>query len=223
MMGGLSGMLIKVLLLAGPILLALTVHEAGHAWVAKLRGDDSAQRAGRLSLNPIKHLDPAGTIIFFITAWLGAGIGWAKPVPVDYRRLKNPRWDVALVSAAGPLVNLLAAGLLALVLHLLVQAGVFRYWSAATETLAYLFLLGVRINVGLACFNLLPLPPLDGSGVLLGFLPPKAAQSYLRFGRYGFAILLLMVFLPSFVRGFPDLLDYLVRIPAQFISDLLLP
>lgn len=222
-MDNLSGMLMKVLLLAGPILLALTVHEAAHALLAWRCGDDTAKRAGRMSLNPFRHLDPAGTLIFFITAWLGAGIGWAKPVPVDYRRLKNPKRDMVLVSAAGPLVNLLTAGLLALVLHGLVQLGFFREWSFWTQTLAQLFLLGVRINVGLACFNLLPLPPLDGSGVLLGLLPPRAAQGYLQFGRYGFGILLLIVFLPSVVHGFPDLLDYLVRLPAQFISDWLLP
>ncbi len=222
-MDNIYAMLLRVALLAPPILLALTVHEAAHALLAWLRGDPTAKQAGRLSLNPLKHLDPAGTLVFFVTAWMGAGIGWAKPVPVDYRRLKTPKRDLIMISAAGPLVNLLCAALLASAVHLLVQWGFFREWSAAKEVVASLFRLGVEINVVLAFFNLVPLPPLDGSGILLGLLPARAAANYQQIGRYGFALLLLLIFLPDVVRGFPDVLQILVVRPAFGLADWLLP
>jgi Zn-dependent protease len=213
----------RIAVLAPPILMALTVHEAAHALVAFLRGDPTAKLAGRLSLNPLRHLDVAGTLVFFFTAWVGSGIGWAKPVPVDYRRLKNPQRDVMWVSAAGPVVNLLAASAVALSLHLLVVAGVFADFSAWKRYLAEVLLVGVQVNVVLAFFNLLPLPPLDGSGIVLGLLPPAAAARYQAFSRYGFAILLALIFLPQVVRGFPNLLGLLVVGPASLVTAWLLP
>lgn len=219
----LLGLLIKVLLLAPPILLALTVHEVSHALVANLRGDDTAKASGRLSLNPLRHLDVAGTLVFFVTAWLGSGIGWAKPVPVDYRRLKNPRRDIIWISAAGPVANISAACLLGLVLHILVSAGVFREPSLPVYYLGQLFILGVQVNLILAMFNLLPLPPLDGSGIVTGLLPLRAAMRYQELKRYGFALLLGLMFLPHAVRGFPDVIGWLVVVPTRELMDLLLP
>lgn len=223
MIGYLTATIYKIAVLAPPILLALTVHEAAHALIAFLRGDPTAKEHGRLSLNPLKHLDPAGTLVFFVTAWVGSGIGWAKPVPVDYRRLKNPRRDVIWISAAGPGVNLLAAVAVALLLHLLVGLGVFSDFTSWRRYLAEILLVGVQVNVILAFFNLVPLPPLDGSGIVLGLLPPPAAARYQAFGRYGFAIMLLLIFLPQFLPGFPNLLGLLVVRPAGLVASWLLP
>ncbi len=222
-MSDIADILLRILVLAPPILMALTVHEAAHAGVAYLFGDPTAKQAGRLSLNPLRHLDVAGTLVFFFTAWFGSGIGWAKPVPVDYRRLSNPQRGVMWVSAAGPAVNLLAAALLGLALRLLVGLGVFVEYSLWRHYLAEVFLVGVQVNVVLAFFNLLPLPPLDGSGILMGLLPPRAAARYHAFSRYGFAILLALIFLPQVVRGFPNLLGLLVLGPASLVTGWLLP
>jgi len=219
----LIGLVIKILLLAPPILLALTMHEASHAFIAWLRGDDTARRAGRLSLNPLKHLDVTGTLVFFITAWVGSGIGWAKPVPVDYRNLKNPQRDIIWVSAAGPLANLGTACLLGLILHLLVNAGLFREPSLPVYYLGQVFILGVRVNLVLALFNLLPLPPLDGSGIVTGLLPMRLAARYQQLSRYGFAIIFALIFLPQVMSAFPDVISWAVRWPVDWLMDLLLP
>jgi Zn-dependent protease len=221
-MGDFSGILIKTAVLTPPILLALTVHEAAHALTAFLRGDSTAKLAGRLSLNPLRHLDMAGTLVFFFTSWFGSSIGWGKPVPVDYRRLRSPRWDVMWVSVSGPAVNLLAGGAVALLLHLLMAAGVLGEYAVWKHYLAEVLVAGVQVNVVFAFFNLLPLLPLDGSGVVLGLLPPRAAAAYQAFGRYGFAILLALIFLPQVVRGFPSLLDLLVVRPASLVTAWLL-
>jgi Zn-dependent protease len=223
MLSWLLGFLLKVVLLAPPILMALTVHEASHGLVAYLRGDDTAYRRGRVSLNPFRHLDPAGTLVFFLTAWFGAGIGWAKPVPVDPWRLKDPRRDMIWVSAAGPASNLAFAAVLALALNGLIATGLFAAYADWKLYLGRLLELGVQINVVLAFFNLIPLPPLDGSGILAGLMPPPLAQRYLAWRRYGFAILLALIFLPGWLPGFPDLIHWLVLYPASHIVAWLLP
>lgn len=214
---------IKLALLAPPILMALTVHEAAHAWVASRCGDQTARLAGRISLNPLRHLDPAGTLVFFVTAWFGSGIGWAKPVPVDWRNLGHPRRDLALISASGPVVNLVCAALLALALNLLIQMGAFAGAGLVMFYLGQLLVFGVQVNTILAFFNLLPLPPLDGSGIVTGLLPPRAAASYHAFSRYGFAILLALIFLPQVIHGFPDVIHWLVITPARALMAWLLP
>jgi Zn-dependent protease len=222
-MGEINGFLLKILVLAPPILMALTVHEASHALVAWLRGDPTAKRMGRLSLNPLRHLDPAGTLVFFITAWFGAGFGWAKPVPVNGRRLRDPRRDMIWISAAGPVSNLLFAGIIALVLYFLVNAGVFAGYADWKWILAQMIMTGVTVNVILAFFNLIPLPPLDGSGILTGLLSPRAAMRYQQINRWGFMILLALIFLPRWLPGMPDIIGYLVLYPAHSMLNLLLP
>ena len=218
-----TGFLLKFIMLAPPILLALSVHESAHAGVAYLRGDPTAVRAKRFSLNPIRHLDIAGTVIFFVTAWFGAGIGWAKPVPVDTRNLPDPRHDHMLISAAGPVSNVAAAIVVAVVFNLLINAGFFTGGDLWKYILGQMFILGVHVNVILAFFNLIPLPPLDGSGILAGLLSPKAAYRYYQMQRYGFLILLALIFLPRWLPGFPDIIGILVLWPANSIVHWLLP
>jgi len=185
--------------LAGIILvvvLSITSHEAAHGFVADRLGDPTAREAGRLTLNPIPHIDPFFTILlpaFLILSGSGFIFGGAKPVPVDVSRLRNPRRDWALVGAAGPLMNVLIAGLLCAVLSVLVHAGLLGPRSAGTEVLA----VGIFVNILLAVFNLLPIPPLDGSRVVQYFLPRHALITYQRLERYG---LLFIVFLVLFVR-----------------------
>ena len=209
----------KFLLLAPAILLAITVHEFSHALVAWRLGDDTAYRLGRVTLNPIRHLDLVGTAVFIITAWMGMGFGWAKPVPFNYLRMKNVRVGFIGVSAAGPVANILAAILLGIVFILFSKlAPVF-----FIEYKIYLFIVtAMWINLVLAFFNLLPLPPLDGSGIVTGLLTPGLAVKYQRIGRYGIFILLALILLPQLSFDAPDLLDYLVRKPATFMMDLLL-
>ncbi len=218
-----SSFIIKFTILAPPILLALTVHEVAHGLVAYKLGDPTAKMMGRLTLNPFKHLDVTGTLVFFVTAWFGAGIGWAKPVPVDPRNLKDPRRDGMWISAAGPVVNLLCAALLAVVIRLLISTGLFQEYASWKEFLANVLLIGVRINVILAFFNLIPIPPLDGSGVLSGLLSPRAAAKYHSLSRYGFVILLALIFLPGWLPGFPNLISEFVVQPANYLVSWLLP
>lgn len=215
--------LMKVALLAPPILLALTVHEAAHAWLAWRMGDPTARMLGRVSLNPLRHLDPTGTLVFFVTAWLGAGFGWAKPVPVNYRNIKNSRRAIMWISASGPLANLICAIVLALLLNLLISMGLFRGPSFANEFILNLFIFGIQINVVLAFFNLIPLPPLDGSGIVMGFLSAEWAWRYRQLGRYGFFILLGLILLPRFIPGFPNIIGMFVLKPAIAFMKLIMP
>jgi Zn-dependent protease len=176
-------------LLAVPILLAVTVHEVAHGWVADKLGDPTARLAGRLTLNPFKHLDPIGTLVFVITRM----VGWAKPVPVNPYNLRNPQRDMIWVAAAGPAANILLASGFALIYH------IFNNWldfsvGPVTTPVVAVAQLGVYINLGLATFNILPIPPLDGSNILMGILPRDLAIQYERITPYGFIILLILIF-----------------------------
>lgn len=177
-----------------PILLAVTVHEAAHAFAANYLGDGTARFLGRMTLNPLKHIDPIGTIVvplvmFILTSFV---FGWAKPVPINTKNFKDPRRDMALVAIAGPASNILMAfawtGLTAL--------GVAGLDSGAwyAEPLALMGRIGILVNVLLAVFNLLPLPPLDGGRVLVALLPPHAASKVSMLEPWGFPILLLLLF-----------------------------
>jgi Zn-dependent protease len=178
-----------------PVIFAITVHEVAHGWVAKKYGDNTASNLGRLTLNPIKHIDLFGTIILpglLLITGTGFIFGWAKPVPVDPRNFKNPLQDMAIVALAGPVSNLLMAVFWALIIRLGVTIGSGN--EAISHPLIYSGVAGISINLVLALINLLPIPPLDGSRILTGILPRYWAQQYNRLERYGFIILILLLY-----------------------------
>lgn len=182
----------QIAIWALPVLFAITVHEVSHGYVARLFGDQTAAQAGRLTLNPIKHIDPVGTILVPGLLLLLGGFlfGWAKPVPVNAARLRNPRRDMAIVAAAGPLTNGLMAVGWALLLRITLGADPA---SGIWIGLRLMALAGISINLILMVLNLLPVPPLDGGRVLMGFLPVRAADALGRLEPYGFLILIALL------------------------------
>lgn len=176
----------QIILLVVPVLFSISVHEVCHGYAAYHLGDPTAKLAGRLTLNPIKHIDIVGLLVLFVTRM----IGWAKPVPVDPRYFRNPRRDMMWVSLAGPASNLALACVAAVVLRLF--GGLLSV--PIMLPIAYMVQLMVMINVGLAIFNLIPIPPLDGGHILQGLLPLNLAQSYSRIEPYGFILLLVLIF-----------------------------
>jgi Zn-dependent protease len=173
-----------------PLLFAITVHEVAHGWMAKRLGDPTAERLGRLTLNPIKHIDPVGTILVpGLLLMLGGFVfGWAKPVPVTWENLRHPKRDMAIVAAAGPGVNLLMAVIWAVLAK--VGTALPDQLSWAAEPLYYMGVAGVSINIVLMVLNLIPLPPLDGGRVAVGLLPGRFAYALSRVEPYGFFILI---------------------------------
>jgi Zn-dependent protease len=181
----------KIAIYALPVIFAITVHEAAHGYAARYFGDMTAHLAGRISLNPVKHIDPFGTILVPALMMMMGGIlfGWAKPVPVDFSRLRNPKRDMLWVAAAGPASNLVMAVLWAIVLKFAV--GLPSTFSVPLEFMAQA---GVMINVVLMVLNLLPLPPLDGGRIAVSLLPNHLAYQYSKVERYGFIILIVLLF-----------------------------
>lgn len=183
----------ELILLAPPLLLALTFHEVAHGYVAYRLGDPTAKSLGRLSLNPLKHLDPIGTIAFFFIKF-----GWAKPVPVNPSYFKDPKKDMLWVALAGPATNLALAIISAILAKgLWFFASQLPYSTMAEAILVPLngmLIASVWINLVLCIFNFLPIPPLDGSRILMGLLPNSLAASYMKFERYGFVLVLILAF-----------------------------
>ncbi len=194
------------------LIASLTFHEAAHAWAADRLGDPTARLLGRLSLNPAVHVDPIGTIAFPLVAMVTGVplIGWAKPVPVDTRHLKRPRRDFAIIAAAGPASNLVlaavAAGIFALLPHAAPGDIAGRAVMAAPRQI---FLMLVYINVLLAVFNMLPVPPLDGGNVLMGVLPHAGARVIERMRPYGFLILYALMLTGALQKIAGPILDFI--------------
>ena len=196
-----------------PVVFAITVHEVAHGWVASKLGDNTARRLGRLTLNPIKHIDLIGTIVVpgILLALGGFLFGWAKPVPVDWRNLKNPKIDMVWVALAGPASNLIMAIAWAVVIRIGVEIGSSN--TFVSTPLIYTGAAGIFINLILMVLNLLPIPPLDGSRVLAGLLPIRAAAQYVKLERWGFPILIILVIL--------GWLSYLIGPPILYLQSLL--
>lgn len=204
------------------LLFCLSFHESAHAWMANKLGDDTAKLLGRITLNPIPHMDPIGTVFLPLLSLLtgAALIGWGKPVPVNPYHFKNPRRESLWVAAAGPISNILLAGIFALALRGLIAGipnvpiAVGSFSETGATLLLKIFHMGVILNLVLAFFNLIPVFPLDGGTVLRGLLPSNLVPAYDNYARYSVLLLLLL-----FVSG---LLRY-VMIPVSLAANILLP
>lgn len=206
----------KLIIIQAPVILfALTIHEYCHGLVANYLGDDTALKHGRLTLNPIAHLDVIGTILMFLV-----GFGWAKPVPVNPLNFKDPKKGMLLVALAGPISNLLTAIVAGIFLRNLIPSviasdqGISGFYS----TLLVVMVLSIVYGVGLAVFNILPIPPLDGSRVLYGLLPDRQAHAYSRFEPYGVMVLFALFLFGG--RIFSVVIWYPVSIITEAISGL---
>ena len=193
------------------LLFSLTVHESAHAWTANRLGDPTARELGRISLNPIVHADLIGTVVFPLLALIGGVplIGWAKPVPVNVRRLGHPRRDYMLVAAAGPASNLLLAFGAALAIRLVPVSPVMLGEPNVSAPIASLLTRAIQLNVLLAVFNMIPIPPLDGGNVLGGLLPRRLLGSFNAIRPYGILIL--------YVLMFTGRLQYLIVPPSRLL------
>jgi len=210
--------LFTVATLIVPLVFAIVFHEVAHGRTARMLGDNTAAELGRLSLNPLRHIDPFGTVILpLLLALAGAPVfGWAKPVPVNPRRLRNPRWGMVLVALAGPATNI-ALVLLAVAGLIFVAPLVSAQASVAMQFVAASLVGFVTINLFLALFNMIPVPPFDGSKVLAGFLPDGLRQRFQRLDRYALLIMIAMLLvLPRLGPQF-DIIGKLVVPPVQWV------
>ena len=206
-----------------PVLLAITMHEAAHGWTAWKLGDDTAKQMGRVTFNPLAHIDPFGTVILPSILIMAGGVlfGWAKPVPVVFSRLGNPRRDMVLVAAAGPGINIGLAIVSAIGLYFVdLQRSLFDEWVVRN------LINSININLLLAIFNMIPLPPLDGGRIAVGLLPYKLAVPLARFERAGLFILIGLIFilpmLGSQLGLDLNIFGWLVGGPLEFLRGILL-
>jgi len=211
--------LIKICVNALPLIFAITLHEAAHGYVARMFGDNTAYILGRVTLNPVKHIDPVGTLAFPIATMVLGGVlfGWAKPVPVNFHNLRNPKRDMLWVAAAGPgsnLVQALAWGLVARLIEMSgSSSGVAEFWFAVAVA-------GISWNVVLAIFNLFPILPLDGGRMVTSLLPNRLAYSYSRLEPYGMPILIGLIILMATWRPLGRAFSALLNGGNQLIYSL---
>jgi Zn-dependent protease len=202
----------SIALLAIPVIVAITFHEAAHGYVARHYGDPTAAEQGRITLNPLKHVDPIGTIILpalLLLSHAGFLFGYAKPVPVNFGRLNHPKTDMIWVAAAGPGMNIALAAISAILLFAVLHL-------APTTWLVTLLWGSVQINLMLAVFNLWPIPPLDGSKVAIGLLPPSLALPLWRLQPYGLFVLLALFFIANFTGL--DIFGWMIGRPVAFLE-----
>jgi Zn-dependent protease len=210
------------------LIIAITIHEFAHAKFADLAGDPTPRYYGRVTLNPLKHLDPMGTILMVMTVMSGFGIGWGRPVLVDPRKMRNPRWDHFISVAAGPLSNLLQAAVYAVGFRFLDSTGQLTMTSSGMPAPMVMFvLLGVLVNISLFLFNLLPIGPLDGHWLVGAFLPDRIRDRWYLWSRTtGSIILLVLVLGGQFARGTPleflDIIGTVLRPASEFMERILL-
>jgi Zn-dependent protease len=206
--------LLKLSVMLVPALMAITCHEVSHGYIADRFGDNTARSMGRLTLNPLKHLDIIGTLMVFIV-----GIGWAKPVPVNFNNLRNPKRDMIWVAAAGPITNFILATLSALALRSLVAMGNMIPDAATIQMLldpiALMLAFSVYINLLLAIFNLIPVPPLDGGRVAVGLLPYRQSMAYARIEPFGMIIIIVLVF---FTNIFGSIISPVLNAGVHFLT-----
>ncbi|MFH1561999.1 MAG: site-2 protease family protein [Nitrospirota bacterium] len=208
-----NNILLEILLIGPPILFAITIHEFAHGFIADKLGDPTARLSGRLTLNPLAHLDIIGTLMFFIIH-----IGWAKPVPVNPNNLQNPRKDMIWVALAGPVSNLICGFIFGMLIRGMFFGGLSLFppeqWGLAIQVLQIV----VIINIILAVFNAIPIFPLDGYRILTGFLPVQQAYKFSRFAKYGPFVLLAIILIGQ-TTGFP-IFWMIIGIPVQILYSL---
>lgn len=185
----------QITIYAIPIIFAITLHEVAHGWVAKHLGDRTAEMMGRLTVNPLRHIDPVGTVLLPLMLMMFSPIifGWAKPVPITWQNLRNPKRDMALVALAGPGANLLMAAFWLLVLQI-AQGLAGTIPATAVQFFNYMASAGIVINIVLMVLNLIPIPPLDGSRVVSAMLPGPWAYQYSRLEPYGIFVIMGLIF-----------------------------
>lgn len=204
-----------------PLVIAIVFHEVAHGWVARALGDPTAAERKRLSLNPLRHVDPIGTVALPLMLAIAKApvFGWAKPVPVDHRRLRDPRRGMMLVALAGPGMNFALALIGAVLLGLLV-AGQGGAALSAIAAFAFENLFNfIAVNVFLALFNLLPIPPFDGGHVVEGLLPPRLAERWASLAKFGFPLLFILLLVVPSIWPNANIVAKLVAPPAQAVTD----